>query len=155
MVKVVYREGVEVVREILYFRTNPLGLYSQDITCEVSELLIGFTGPRAVPRAKYCATPTVPRFQLCRQIPLMIHMESLLGHPRLCHDRHPMIRSHVIPLQKWRVYLEGRPFVVFTDHATLQHFPDQPKLSRRQARWMERMQEYDFVIKYLPGKQNV
>ena len=58
-------------------------------------------------------------------------------------------------LAKWRVYLEGRQFIVYSDHATLQHFPDQPKLSHHQAHWTEKMQEYDFTIKYLPGKQNV
>ena len=57
-------------------------------------------------------------------------------------------------LKKWRVYLEGRHFTVYTDHATLRHFPEQPDLTRRQARWMEKMQEYDFEIKYIPGKQN-
>src|SRR4051812_25088758 len=69
------------------------------------------------------------------------------------HEKETLAIMHA--LAKWRVYLEGRPFIVHSDHATLQHFPDQPKLSRRQARWTEKMQEYDFVIKYLPGKQNV
>ena len=57
-------------------------------------------------------------------------------------------------LAKWRVYLEGRHFTVFTDHTTLRHLPDQPNLSRCQARWTEKMADYDFEIKYLPGKQN-
>ena len=35
------------------------------------------------------------------------------------------------------------------------HFPDQPDLSCQQAHWTEKMQEYDFEIKYIPGKQNV
>src|SRR3954463_16127361 len=69
------------------------------------------------------------------------------------HEKETLAIMHA--LSKWRVYLEGRPFVVHSDHATLQHFPDQPKLSRRQARWTEKMQEYNFVIKYLPGKQNI
>jgi transposase InsO family protein len=69
------------------------------------------------------------------------------------HEKETLAIMHA--LAKWRVYLEGRRFRVYTDHATLQHFPDQPKLSRRQARWTEKMQEYDFAIKYIPGKQNV
>jgi hypothetical protein len=69
------------------------------------------------------------------------------------HEKETLAIMHA--LAKWWVYLEGRPFVVFTDHATLQHFPAQPKLSHHQACWMETMQEYDFIIKYLPGKQNV
>ena len=69
------------------------------------------------------------------------------------HEKETLAIMHA--LSKWRVYLEGRPFTVFTDHCTLRHFPEQPNLSRRQARWTEKMQEYDFVIKYLPGKLNV
>src|SRR3954464_2695010 len=41
------------------------------------------------------------------------------------------------------------------DHATLRHFLTQPNLSRRQARWTEKMANFDFKIEYLPGKQNV
>lgn len=58
-------------------------------------------------------------------------------------------------LKTWRYYLDGSHFIVYTDHATLQHFPTQPNLTRRQARWMELLQEYDFTFKYKPGKDNV
>lgn len=57
-------------------------------------------------------------------------------------------------LKTWRYYLDGTHFIVYTDHATLQHFPTQPNLTRRQARWMEWLQEYDFVFKYKRGKDN-
>ena len=69
------------------------------------------------------------------------------------HEKETLAIMHA--LSKWRVYLEGRRFTVYTDHTTLRHFPEQPNLSRRQACWTEKMQEYDFDIKYLPGKQNV
>ena len=58
-------------------------------------------------------------------------------------------------LRTWRYYLDGSHFVVYTDHDTLRHFPNQPKLTRRQARWMELLQEYDFDFKYKQGKDNV
>jgi len=58
-------------------------------------------------------------------------------------------------LKTWRYYLDGSHFIVYTDHATLQHFPTQPNLTRRQARWMELLQEYDFDFRYKPGKDNV
>jgi len=58
-------------------------------------------------------------------------------------------------LKKWRYYLDGSHFVVYTDHATLQHFPTQPKLTRRQARWMELLQEYDFDFRYKRGADNI
>jgi len=55
----------------------------------------------------------------------------------------------------WRYYLDGTKFTVNTDHATLRHFPTQPKLTRRQARWMELLQEYDFEFKYKRGVDNI
>jgi hypothetical protein len=58
-------------------------------------------------------------------------------------------------LKTWRYYLDGSHFIVYTDHATLQHFPTQPKLTRRQARWMELLQEYNFTFKYKKGADNV
>ena len=58
-------------------------------------------------------------------------------------------------LRTWRYYLDGTHFIVYTDHATLRHFPTQPKLTRRQARWMELLQEYDFDFKYKRGSDNI
>jgi hypothetical protein len=58
-------------------------------------------------------------------------------------------------LKTWRYYLDGTHFIVYTDHATLRHFPNQPKLTRRQARWMELLQEYDFDFKYKRGADNI
>ncbi|GJJ67909.1 hypothetical protein EMPS_00255 [Entomortierella parvispora] len=58
-------------------------------------------------------------------------------------------------LRTWRYYLDGTKFSVHTDHATLRHFPTQPKLTRRQARWMELLQEYDFDFKYKRGVDNI
>ena len=58
-------------------------------------------------------------------------------------------------LKKWRVYLEGRRFQIQTDHHSLRYLQTQPNLSRRQARWLETLQEFDFEITYLPGKENV
>src|SRR5690349_23292405 len=69
------------------------------------------------------------------------------------HEKETLAVMHA--LKEWRVYLEGRHFIVYTDHATLRHFPDQPDLTCCQARWTEKMQDYDFEIKYILGKQNI
>jgi hypothetical protein len=57
-------------------------------------------------------------------------------------------------LAKWRTDLLGNAFEVWTDHRTLEHFQTQRDLSRRQARWMEFLSQFDVTIRYLPGKQN-
>ena len=57
-------------------------------------------------------------------------------------------------LKTWRHYLEGRPFTVITDHHSLQYIHTQPTLSKRQAGWLDLLQEFDFQVKYKPGKTN-
>lgn len=69
------------------------------------------------------------------------------------HEKELLAVVHAI--RTWRVYLEGRHFRVQTDHATLRYIQSQPSLSRRQARWMETLQQYDFDVEYIPGKTNV
>jgi transposase InsO family protein len=60
----------------------------------------------------------------------------------------------VYALTKWRCYLHGRDFVIYTDHCPLQRLQTQPHLSQRQARWLEFLQQYQFEIRYKPGKAN-
>jgi hypothetical protein len=57
-------------------------------------------------------------------------------------------------LKKWRSDLIGFPFTIYTDHKTLENFMQQKDLSRRQARWMEYMSQYDGTIIYLKGEEN-
>ena len=58
-------------------------------------------------------------------------------------------------LTKWRCYLEGTHFTVVTDHCPNTFFSTKPLLSRRQARWSELLQQYDFTWVYRPGRNNV
>jgi hypothetical protein len=57
-------------------------------------------------------------------------------------------------ITEWRHYLLGQRFNIVTDHHSLTYLQTQPKLSRRQVRWMERLAEYDFDIMYAAGKSN-
>ena len=58
-------------------------------------------------------------------------------------------------LREWRHYLLGNKFAVITDHRSLQYLQSQDKLSARQTRWSEFLQQFDFEIRYRPGKENV
>ena len=58
-------------------------------------------------------------------------------------------------LKTWRCYLEGIPFKVITDHNPNTHLQTQPNLSRRQARWAEYLQRFQFSWEYRPGRTNV
>ncbi|GKD33178.1 putative reverse transcriptase domain-containing protein [Tanacetum coccineum] len=61
----------------------------------------------------------------------------------------------VFALKMWRHYLYGTKCVVFTDHKSLQHILDQKELNMRQRRRLELLSDYDYEIRYHPGKANV
>ena len=57
-------------------------------------------------------------------------------------------------MRVWRCYLEGLHSIVITDHNPLIYLQTQPHLSRRQARWSEYLQMFDFEWRYRPSRQN-
>ena len=58
-------------------------------------------------------------------------------------------------LTAWRHYLSGRPFIVLTDHQSLQYVESSAMATPRQVRWAARLADFDFRIKYAPGSTNV
>ncbi|KAE9022197.1 hypothetical protein PR003_g9909 [Phytophthora rubi] len=70
------------------------------------------------------------------------------------HDKELLAMKYA--LVKFRVHLLGqKPFVIYTDHASLRTATSSPHLSQRMARWLSFFAEYNFTVKYKPGKQNV
>ncbi|GKE89152.1 putative reverse transcriptase domain-containing protein, partial [Tanacetum coccineum] len=61
----------------------------------------------------------------------------------------------VFALKIWRHYLYGTKSVIYTDHKSLQHIFSQKELNMRQPRWIELFSDYDYEIRYHPGKANV
>ena len=61
----------------------------------------------------------------------------------------------IFALKMWRHYLYREKFEVHSDHWSLQYLFSQKELNMRQRRWMEYIKDYDFPIKYHPGKVNV
>ncbi|XP_071920667.1 uncharacterized protein [Coffea arabica] len=61
----------------------------------------------------------------------------------------------VFALKKWRHYLYGVTFEVYTDHKSLKYLFSQKELNLRQRRWVEFLEDYDCTINYHPGKANV
>ena len=62
----------------------------------------------------------------------------------------------VSALLEWRALLLSvtTPFKVVTDHRGLEYFMSTSQLNRRQARWSERLADFDFKIEYRPGNLN-
>jgi hypothetical protein len=57
-------------------------------------------------------------------------------------------------LRVWRVYLLDKPFIVETDHKSLESVFSQKSISRRIARWYDELSEYPVTFKYIPGPTN-
>ena len=88
-------------------------------------------------------------------------LKPLLFWSRKCKDAETRYGTHerellaiVNMLAVCRPYIEGRTFIVKTDHKALIHLNTQPVLSRRQAGWVEKLQHYDMRIEYSPGILN-
>ena len=61
--------------------------------------------------------------------------------------------------KKFHLFLYGRPFKIVTDHKPLESGPTNNKLTHttsiRVQRIVNRMMDYDFVVEYRPGKENI
>lgn len=57
-------------------------------------------------------------------------------------------------LREWRCFVEGRPYVVFTDHCPLKYFRTQQRPTPRLTRWITELELYDPEIQYKPGRTN-
>ena len=51
--------------------------------------------------------------------------------------------------------LQGTHFYWYTDHRVLEHILRQPVLSGRQARWLEKISDFDFTVKYILSTTNI
>ena len=61
----------------------------------------------------------------------------------------------VFALKIWTRYLFRMKFEVYTGHKSLKYLFDQKELNLRQRWWLEFLKDYDFEVKYYPGKVNV
>jgi hypothetical protein len=57
-------------------------------------------------------------------------------------------------LKMWRHYLLERKFILMIDYSGLKYFFHQLRLNVRQARWMALINEFDFEMKHIKGKDN-
>ncbi|GMF48205.1 unnamed protein product [Phytophthora fragariaefolia] len=70
------------------------------------------------------------------------------------HDKELIAMRYA--LIKPRVYLlDEQSFAVYTDHASLRTAMKRPHLSQHMARWLSCFAEYNFVVHYKPGKNNI
>jgi hypothetical protein len=58
--------------------------------------------------------------------------------------------------QNWRPFIAGSPhkIIVHTDHANLQYWQQPHKISRRIAREVLELSEFDIELRHIPGRSN-
>nr|ABL86696.1 putative pol protein [Adineta vaga]ABL86699.1 putative pol protein [Adineta vaga] len=57
-------------------------------------------------------------------------------------------------IEKWHKYLDGREFIIETDHKPLLPFNLKQQLNSKCERWRLKLQQYKFTIRYIKGKHN-
>ncbi|GJS71411.1 putative CCCH-type zinc finger family protein [Tanacetum coccineum] len=57
-------------------------------------------------------------------------------------------------LEYWRHYLLPNEFVLYSDHQALKFIQGQAKLKPRHAKWVEALQDFNFVIRHKAGSAN-
>ena len=72
-------------------------------------------------------------------------IQSFLG----VHERE--LLALVNMCEKFKHLLIGKQFKAYTDHRALKYIQSQPSLNMRQLRWLEKLQDFDIAIEYLPG----
>ena len=70
----------------------------------------------------------------------------------LVHEKE--LLAIICALRKWQVNLLGSPFVIYTNHKTLENFNSQKNLSCHQSRWMKIISQFNMEILYIKGKDN-
>ena len=70
--------------------------------------------------------------------------------------REKELYAQVFGCEHFRVYLQGGPpFMILTDHASLETFDTQLLRTGRLARWVERLALYNYKVVYRAGKNNI
>jgi hypothetical protein len=79
---------------------------------------------------------------------------KLKEHERNHATHYLELAAIVHALNMWRHYLMGKRFELRTNHNGMKYLFGQPTLNSRKRNWLEFLNEYDFDIKHIKGKEN-
>src|ERR1700758_4348747 len=88
--------------------------------------------------------------------PVAFYSRSLLDAERN-YDAHDLELAGIIfGFKQGRPFFLGaqHPIRVRTDHKNLQYFREPHKVTGRQARWIEFLQDFDYTLEHIPGMTN-
>ncbi|XP_038704723.1 uncharacterized protein LOC120000670 [Tripterygium wilfordii] len=86
--------------------------------------------------------------------PIAFYSEKLTDTRRRYSTYELEFYALVQTLRHWRPYLLHKEFILFTDHDSLKYIPTQKTLSPKQARWVDFLQQFTFVLKHKSGIEN-
>jgi hypothetical protein len=72
---------------------------------------------------------------------------AALNYPTYDKELYALVRA----LENWQHYIWPRKFVIHTDHQLLKYLKSQGKLNKQQAKWIEFIETFPYVIKYKQG----
>lgn len=88
------------------------------------------------------------------EFPLAYHSKTLTDTERRWSATDKEMFGIISAARKWSPYCSGR--VIFhTDHLPLKYMRKQKDPRGKMARWLVEMENYDYQIEYVPGKENV
>ncbi|GJZ16589.1 putative reverse transcriptase domain-containing protein [Tanacetum coccineum] len=125
--------------------------------------------PAKIESIKDWASPKTPTeirqflevvFQLLKQklcsAPILALPEGSENFMVYCDASHKGLGAVLMQKEKVIAYASRQlKCAVFTDHKSLQHILDQKELNMRQRWWLKLLSDYDYEIRYHPGKANV
>jgi len=71
------------------------------------------------------------------------------------HEHEKELLAIKLALAKWRQYLHGREFDVFTDNSACRWFLSHPNVSGKLAHWLDFVSQLTFVLHHVKGSTNV
>jgi hypothetical protein len=86
--------------------------------------------------------------------PLAFYNEKLNDAKRRYSTYDLELYAVVQTLKHWRHYLIHQEFVILSDHDSLRHLHSQKRINARNARWVDFLQQYTFVLKHKAGTEN-
>jgi len=87
--------------------------------------------------------------------PIAFWSRKMVPAERNYHVTEQELLAVIDALKAFRCYVDGVPFTLVTDHKPNTFLTTQPTLSRRQTRWSEHLQRFNFTWEYRPGRTNV
>ena len=92
---------------------------------------------------------------MCNQKPIEFFSKKLspVEQRYSAHEREAL--GMVLSIQHFRHQLTARKFVLHTDHRPLTYWLDKAPVNERHARWMVKVQDMNFKVEYIAGKDNV